>query len=247
MSGLDSRLRSLLAWRLIGACEADAPDTSLVEVFDPIDGRTLVLSSGDHPCQLVLNGARGVTVLAPIHIETLPWADVAGRDIDILAAEVCATLGWDRVHGGQPNGTVMSHALVGRILASTSVESSEYWVSSLWSIGQDECVGMLHAFPTYEDTVLEQLEAAATSPDGTSGGEAWILWRDASPLALFDTDLNFHTSSSRWDYRELAIEVDFCPRKIAHYCLDVLLAEGPSKKIFAPPLMSSAVTEKDLP
>lgn len=232
MSDFESRLRSLLAWRIICACEAEAPDTTLAEVCDPIDGRTLVLTSGDHPCQLVLNDTRGVTVFAPIPIETLPWGEVARRDVGVLIADIRATLGWERTDVDRPSQIAMAHAVLGRILASTSVETSEFWVSSLWAADLRETKRQLKYFATYEDSMLKALETAAVSQEETSPGEAWLLWRDASPIALFDSDLTFHTRDSRWEYKQLASEVDFCPRRTAHYCLDVLLAYTGSKKIF---------------
>jgi len=232
VSDLDSQLKWALAWQLVTAAERGVTPTQLQEFDDPIDGRTLLLTSDDHPCELVLNGRRGVTIIAPILIETLPWPDVATRQLSVLAADVRATLAWPSQASWSPSTTQIMHGVISRLLAAGLPEEPEYWVCSASATDSLASRSEIRLFPTFEDQMLDDFERQALEPQQAKDVEAWILWREATPLAVFDSAMGMHTATSRWSYRDLSIEVGACPRRIAHHCLDVLTSIAPSAKIF---------------
>ena len=233
MTGLDSRLQRTLAWQLVEAAERGVSQTFLREFDDPIDGRTLVLTSGDHPCELVLNGRRGVTIIAPIQIETLPWADVATRQLSVLGQDVCATLAWPKEASWSPSPSQTTHGVMSRILVAAAPEEHEYWVSSAIASDSSGSRSEVRLFPTFEDQLLRAFERRAAATGGADDVEAWMLWRDATPLAIFDSAMAMHTATSRWNYSDLSVEVEASPRQITHYCLNVLASIEPPSKIFS--------------
>ncbi len=232
MSTLDSRLQRVLGWQLIVAAERRVSRTLVREYNDQIDGRSLVLTSDDHPCELVLNDRRGLTINAPILIETLPWAEVATMQMALLAQDVRATLSWPSQASWKPSETQIIHQVLLRLLTAGLAEEAEYWVSSVFAISDSASVSEVGLFPTYEDQLLESFQRAALAGEEAGATEAWVLWRDAAPLAIFDADMAMHTATSRWSYRELSENVGGCPRQLAHYCFNVLASIEPPSKIF---------------
>lgn len=232
MNELDSRLQRVLGWQLIVAAERGAGQTLLREFHDQIDGRSLVLTSDDHPCELVLNDHRGLTIRAPILIETLPWADVATRQMTILAQDVRATLAWPSQASWKPSETQVIHQVLLRLLTAGLAEEAEYWVSSAFVTSDSASASEVGLFPTYEDQLLENFQRTALAGEEAGATEGWVLWRDAAPLAIFDANMALHTATSRWSYRELSEDVGGCPRQLAHYCFNVLASIEPPSKIF---------------
>ena len=232
MSALDSRLQRVLAWRLIVATERGVGRTMLREFNDQIDGRSLVLTSDDHPCELVQNDRRGLTISAPILIETIPWAEVATRQMALLVQDLRATLAWPSHASWTPSESQNLHQVIWRLLIAGLAEDDEYWFSSAFTTSDSASVSEVGLFPSFEDQLLEDVQRLAIAGEEIEPAEAWVLWRDAAPLAIFDTDQAIHTATSRWSYRELSEEVGGCPRQIAHYSLNVLASIEPPAKNF---------------
>ncbi|GHF22521.1 hypothetical protein [Pseudolysinimonas yzui] len=216
---LDDRLLWLTAWRLIAAVEKDVAGTSLREVSDALDGRTLLLSTADHPCVFALNQRRGVTVLAPILIEQRGWLEIVSSSLSEFVTDLKLTLAWPSNPTGA-NGAARTHAVIARLLAAVLDEQEEYWLSGVSRL--DESSNAFQVFPLWADQVAAKFQDAALAGGETSSGEAWILWRDASPVALFDDSMGVFVGGCRWDYGDLAIEVAYDFRYIAHQILGVI-------------------------
>lgn len=233
MSALDSRLQRVLCWQLIVATERGAGQTLLREFHDQIDGQSLVLTSNDHPCELVLNDRRGLTINAPILIETLPWTAVATRQMSLLVQDVLATLAWPSQASWAPSESQLLHQVILQLLSAGLAEEAEYWVSSVFATSDSAPATEVGLFPTFADQLLEDFQRKALDREESVATEAWVIWRDAAPLAIFDSDMAMHTGTSRWSYRHLSEEVGGCPRQIAHHCFNVLASIEPPSKIFS--------------